>query len=562
MVMNLTALFIFTALIAVLAHAISRFRSIHLSGALPIAFAALIGIESLLLNLLSLFKAVDRIPLLTLHLVLLATGIVLIIINEKTGILYLFRQYYRKLKRIGCNKTFLFLLPLLITIGFTAWLYPPNNYDTHTYHMSRVAHWIQNHSVSYYQTIIDRQNEMGPGSEYIVLFFQLLTRSDRLANFGQFFALLVLIFSSSYLTRIYRIPRLWAPFIVIISSTAPMAVMQASNPKNDLIAAAMALSIIISLRRVVIGKISKMQTWDYAIAGICIGGGFLVKPTSLLVSAPFVLIGIVIQVGHILKNYNILKKIALGMIITMSFFAVTSGTDIYRKARYSLPRHEVYPLLSEWNTDRFKNPLKMVAQNSPFPQKTKDLLQKMGIRGPIFNQNVFNCQEDVVGNPIQFLAIFLLSSLTILIIPFLLRNRNALRASLLALPPILSWFVFGLVVKDQIWLTRLQLPIFFLLPASFHFLGISVKRSGTPFHIIRTCIIITASYSLAYALFTAGNVPSRPLQLSFFWGEEPSRIPAYYTNSGLKDPHDHLFRTARSNQCSNIGLILGPNSVD
>ena len=37
----------------------------------------------------------------------------------------------------------------------------------------------------------------------------------------------------------------------------------------------------------------------------------------------------------------------------------------------------------------------------------------------------------------------------------------------LSFAPVLSWCLFGLVVKNQAWITRLQLPLIFLLPFCF-----------------------------------------------------------------------------------------------
>jgi hypothetical protein len=42
---------------------------------------------------------------------------------------------------------------------------PPNMYDSMTYHMSRVVHWIQNGSLAHYPTSIGRQLFLPPGAE-------------------------------------------------------------------------------------------------------------------------------------------------------------------------------------------------------------------------------------------------------------------------------------------------------------------------------------------------------------------------------------------------------------
>lgn len=64
----------------------------------------------------------------------------------------------------------------------TALVAAPNNWDSMTYHMARVAHWSQNQSVAHYPTSIPRQLYLGPGAEFVILHFQILTGGDRLAN--------------------------------------------------------------------------------------------------------------------------------------------------------------------------------------------------------------------------------------------------------------------------------------------------------------------------------------------------------------------------------------------
>ena len=563
MMIEIVALFIFFSLIGVLAHVVTKFR-IPLSGALPIAFATLIGFEALFLNLLSLFQAVNRIPLLMTHIAILGGGIGWIWKSEKKGVRQFYLRYVYRSKKVWPSSSCRLLLPLLIIVGLTAFLYPPNNYDTMTYHMARVAHWMQNGSISYYPTGIYRQNEMGPGAEYLVLFFQVITQSDKLSNIGQFTAFCLLIPSLGFLLRILRIPKRWAPYVIILSVSAPIAVIQPSNPKHDLIASLITLSIIISFRRLLFGNIRKLKPMDFVFIGVCIGSGYLVKPTSLIVAAPFIAFGVISQLKRMLGDNKIFARCVIGILFTILSATAVAGPDIYRKVSHRAipPKKFIYPLFSEWNGERLLNPVKAVAQNSPFIPKTKTLLRNLGCEGPLFNENVFNCQEDVVGNPFQLLTIAVVTAVTLLLIPFQIKNRKALNTGMIAILPLFSWYIFGLIIKDQIWITRLQLPLFFLLPLTFVFLARIAPPSGFVFNAIRWLTMSVAYVALAYGFFAATNNPSRPLLLSYFWGESPSRNDAYYRNAGGKSDHDLLLKTAQEKGCKRIGLVLGPNSVE
>src|SRR5262245_29168670 len=57
----------------------------------------------------------------------------------------------------------------------TAFASPPNTYDSMTYHMSHVVHWIQDHNVSFYPTHIPRQNFQNPWAEFAIMHFQILS---------------------------------------------------------------------------------------------------------------------------------------------------------------------------------------------------------------------------------------------------------------------------------------------------------------------------------------------------------------------------------------------------
>src|SRR5262249_44491564 len=79
---------------------------------------------------------------------------------------------------------------IVVATGIIAVISAPNNWDSMTYHLSRVMHWIQNESVEHYPTHILRQIELNPWAEFAILHLQVLLGSDHFSNSVQWFSML------------------------------------------------------------------------------------------------------------------------------------------------------------------------------------------------------------------------------------------------------------------------------------------------------------------------------------------------------------------------------------
>lgn len=549
-------------IIFVLSNVIIRMRPMPLSGALSISFAAWIAFETILLNILSLFGAINKNWVITFHVVLLLMWFVFTIVFKPKMLNMYFKKYFIFCRRVSKNQRYYLLLPLLILIGISAWLYPPNNYDSLTYHMSRVVHWMQNKSIDYYPTPNDRQNVMGPGAEYLILVFQLITYSDFLANFIQYISFIFLIISISYISRILRLPGKWVPYVTIIASTAPIAIMQASNTKNDLIAALMSSAILISSARLYLGSLRKMNYFEFILIGMCFASGYLVKPTSLLITVPVILLGIVIQMKPLIRKGISMKRLMVCLSCFLVTIAIIAGPDLYRKSSYHINRHELYPMFSKYDSDRMWNPVRVLAHNIPFRDEMRSLLKNIGYRGDLITKDVFHLHEDMIGNPFQILTFLILTiftmgfSIAIYFYPFLWIPF------ILSLTPVMAWFFFGIIIRDQGWITRLTIPFFFILPFSFIFFASLSRKNLLLKRLITVGLVSIALPSLAYAFLVACKVPARPIIPHYFWGEKPGRIPEYYNNAGVKDIHDIFLSAAVKSSCDRIGLIMGPDSPE
>src|SRR5215831_11123033 len=120
------------------------------------------------------------------------------------------------------------ILFFLIISFFIAIIYPPNNYDSMTYHMARVGHWVQNHNVSYYPTHIIRQLEYQPFAEWVILHLQVLTGGDHLANAVQLYFFAGCISTVTLIAKELGASAKQQMWCAIFTCLIPMAVIQSN----------------------------------------------------------------------------------------------------------------------------------------------------------------------------------------------------------------------------------------------------------------------------------------------------------------------------------------------
>jgi len=123
---------------------------------------------------------------------------------------------------------------LLCTIGI---LYPSTYADSMTYHMPRIYHWAQNHSVYPYANSILRQTIMPPFAEYQTLNLFLLSGKDYLSPLVQIFSLLGCGLAVSSITARLGGGRSAQWMAALLGLSLPSAIVQATATQNDIVVA-------------------------------------------------------------------------------------------------------------------------------------------------------------------------------------------------------------------------------------------------------------------------------------------------------------------------------------
>ena len=112
---------------------------------------------------------------------------------------------------------------------------PPNSTDGLFYHLSRVAHWLQNGTLHHFQAPLLQRTVFPINLEIGLLWLTALSGTDRLGGFLQWFATIAAMLGIYGVARQLEFPRSGALFAAFIWSTFTIVVVQATAVKNDII---------------------------------------------------------------------------------------------------------------------------------------------------------------------------------------------------------------------------------------------------------------------------------------------------------------------------------------
>jgi hypothetical protein len=230
--------------------------------------------------------------------------------------------------------------------------------------------------------------------------------------------------------------------------------------------------------------------------------------------------------------------------------------------------HAIVPSDTPWR-DRLANVVASHCQSAPFPESTRPVLERITAAlatdhqpVPLYCLGVYAPQEDVAGNPFQ-------AGVTLALMPGLLllaRGRGLRR--FLALAPVVGWFVVHLKLRNQLWLSRLQLPLFVLsplvwLPWTAPAGGWLERVRALAARVLGPVLAVAAMGCLCYGYVVAASVRERPLLASRLASVLRDRESHYYVfrpdvAPGQQETLDVLARTG----CRRLGLLIGEDTYD
>lgn len=456
---------------------------------------------------------------------------------------------------------------IIITIGMISLLCPPNNWDSMVYHSPKVVHWIQNHNINFYPTHVLRQNHQNPGAEYVIMHFQILSRTDLFSNLVQWYAMVGCVIGASLIAKQLRVNKLGQVFACVFTATFPMGIMQASSTQTDYIAA---FWIVCFAHYVLRLRVAEKVNWPcYLGVGLSLGLAILAKATAYIY-APFFLLWLVlsqlklfrakalvplctaalfviaINAGHLLRNYDLYGH-PLGP-MDEGTRGLKYSNDIYT------PRAFASNILRNIGTHTVTTPV--MAVNNVAYKSVSYLHKTLGIdqndprttwAGTQFIIQKHAFVDEVGGNPVHLLLTFL-SYISILIFGKLRKSGDIVKYSLAVLAVFLLLCFY---LRWGPWHSRIHTGLF-VLWAPVVAVTFSTIINRKVLHAFAVILLLLAVPWLLWCvqkpLIGDGNI--------FI----TSRNELYFGTPSIRIKHPYLNAKEylKYNQLSQVGLIVAP----
>ena len=454
---------------------------------------------------------------------------------------------------------------IVALVGLVAIVAPPNHSDSMEYHMSRIIHWMQNGSVAHYPAHTLFQLYQNPWSEFAIMHFQILSGGDRFANLIQWGSMLGSIIGVSLIARRLGANSRGQILAAVVCATIPMGILQGSSTNNDYVVAFWLVCLAYFTLLIVKEGASMANT---AKVGASLGLAILTKGTAYIFGLPFciwlgiwgirklhwrvwkpiaivIIIVLAINLGHYTRNFTLFgSPLGLSSAETNEEFGIAI---LISNVMRNLALHA--------DIVRNLGLEKTIAPTTGLTAKLIEIIhgflgldisdpRAMSPKVSKFYVPASSTYEDTAGNPVH-LALILLSLL------FLLVNRRLRRQPYLLsyfLAVAAGFFLFCFLFTWSPWRCRLHLPLFVLLSA---FVGVVLTKS---LNYRITSLLAVMLILLSHSWVFQNSV--RPLVGSNNIFVKP-RIAQYFnTQAHLENAYTKVVKTAKSQECSDIGLYL------
>lgn len=455
------------------------------------------------------------------------------------------------------------ILCILLLIFIQGVVYPPNNFDSMTYHLSRILSWISQRSVHYYPTDITRQLYQPPFAEYLIMHVNLLTGTDYFANSVQFFYLLFTVITIILFIEKLGLGQEYKIAGILLICTIPEVILEASSTQNDIIVS----FFVIAAFYFTVKIIEECKIIYFILLGLSIALAVLTKGIAYIYLAPIVLlavVGTIINFGRTLK-YNYLwfslTAVALFVLTNAGYYSRNYnlsgnflGVDRQESKEYSNQKMNVGYLLSTciknaglhlcfMYTDAVSNVSEKAINGIHELIKVNVNDRAVTYRHNIFSTKSNTTNEDCAPNMLHF--IITLAAFIVLAVK--MRQQKSRYVNWIAAIITIQIILFCSYLKWQPWHSRLHIPFFLLsVPLVCYVMSISLSFKKA-FYILSPLILI-------YAFLVVFHNHLRPYTSSI----KSTRNNKYFMGKpeAYKEYNDISSEIKQLN-CKNVGLKIG-----
>jgi hypothetical protein len=214
---------------------------------------------------------------------------------------------------------------LVAALGVIAVTTPTTNWDSLTYHLPRVMHWIQQKSVDHFPTNNTCQIEYGPWSAFATMTLHLLWGSDRLDNLGQWFAMLTCVIVASFIAELLArsppsppIRHRISAFASFLVATLPIGVVESITTQNDYVVTCW-LSGLTCLLMMLWHE--PTNAWYAGGAAGALALGVFTKATMFIYAAP---VGMAFLLWWLLRLHDNRLRVRLALIFTLALLVINT----------------------------------------------------------------------------------------------------------------------------------------------------------------------------------------------------------------------------------------------
>ena len=355
---------------------------------------------------------------------------------------------------------------IALTTVVIALVAPPNNWDSMTYHMSRVEHWRVNNSVAHYPTNMEWQLYLNPWAEFAILQFQTLGfGSDRLANLVQWFAFVGSMVGVSLLVRTLGGAYFAQSLAALLVATTPMIILQSSSTQNDLVCGFFVVTAVYFLFE----RLATSRTKHEFYFPLSVALAIATKGTAYLILAPFVAYAFM----GVSKQEGIREGARLAGMLTIATFLLNAGHWTRNLSLWHHPLGDPKWLVQYQNEsfgvlETLSNVVRNMALHAMTPStKVNDLTgsvvrrvhEALGVSiSESWPSTEFLTHEDYAGNGLAFV-------LFVVAVSFAFLTKAGRRIRPLAILLLMSGLFFCAFLQWSVFNSRLHTPLFVLAAA-------------------------------------------------------------------------------------------------